>query len=180
MVRHCPESWSHRAEFSFWQKPGFVQVLLPEVLGGALWLKYSVLCSSLLPWLRGSAGRLTFFFSSSSSSSSSFFFFSVFRDRVSLYSPGCPGTHFVDQAGLKLRNPSASASWGLGLKACATTPSLQIDFRKLLLHVENKLFKFSILGINLLTWFSPKLSFFLIWNASTISSGCSGFREAPA
>ena len=34
----------------------------------------------------------------------------VFRDRVSLYSPGCPGTHSVDQAGLELRNPSASAS----------------------------------------------------------------------
>ena len=31
-------------------------------------------------------------------------------DRVSLYSPGCPGTHFVDQAGLRLRNPPASAS----------------------------------------------------------------------
>jgi hypothetical protein len=48
------------------------------------------------------------------------FFFSW--DRVSLYSPGCPGTHFVDQAGLKLRNPPASASWVLGLKVCATTP----------------------------------------------------------
>jgi hypothetical protein len=34
----------------------------------------------------------------------------VFQDRVSLYSPGCPGTHFVDQAGLELRNPPASAS----------------------------------------------------------------------
>ena len=33
----------------------------------------------------------------------------VFQDRVSLYSPGCPGTHFVDQAGLELRNPLASA-----------------------------------------------------------------------
>jgi hypothetical protein len=32
-----------------------------------------------------------------------------FRDRVSLYSPGYPGTHFVDQAGLKLRNQPASA-----------------------------------------------------------------------
>jgi hypothetical protein len=32
-----------------------------------------------------------------------------FRDRVSLYSPGCPGTHFVDQAGLELRNPPAPA-----------------------------------------------------------------------
>jgi hypothetical protein len=54
-----------------------------------------------------------------------FFFFSfflVFRDRVSLCSPGCPGTHFVDQAGLELRNLPASASQVLGLKACDTTP----------------------------------------------------------
>jgi hypothetical protein len=36
--------------------------------------------------------------------------FLVFRDRVSLCSPGCPGTHSVDHAGLKLRNPPASAS----------------------------------------------------------------------
>jgi hypothetical protein len=48
------------------------------------------------------------------------FFF--FRDRVSLYSSGCPGTHFVDQAGLKLRNPPVSASRVLGLKVCTTTP----------------------------------------------------------
>jgi hypothetical protein len=46
----------------------------------------------------------------------------VFRDRVSLYSSDCPGTHFVDQAGLELRNPPASASQVLGLKVCATTP----------------------------------------------------------
>jgi hypothetical protein len=46
----------------------------------------------------------------------------VFRDRVSLYSSGCPGTHFVDQAGLELRNPPASASQVLGLKVCATMP----------------------------------------------------------
>jgi hypothetical protein len=45
-----------------------------------------------------------------------------FQDRVSLCSPGCPGTHSVDQAGLELRNPPASASRMLGLKACATTP----------------------------------------------------------
>jgi hypothetical protein len=39
------------------------------------------------------------------------FFVCLFvRDRVSLYSPGCPGTHFVDQAGLELRNLPASAS----------------------------------------------------------------------
>jgi hypothetical protein len=51
-----------------------------------------------------------------------YLFILVFRDRVSLYSPGCPGTHFVDQAGLELRNLPASASRVLGLKACATTP----------------------------------------------------------
>jgi hypothetical protein len=51
-------------------------------------------------------------------------FVCLFRDRVSLYSPGCPGTHFVDQAGLELRNPPASASRVLGLKACATTAQL--------------------------------------------------------
>jgi hypothetical protein len=48
------------------------------------------------------------------------FFFLVFRDRVSLCSSGCPGTHFVDQGGLQHRNPPASASRVLGLKACAT------------------------------------------------------------
>jgi hypothetical protein len=48
----------------------------------------------------------------------------VFRDRVSLYSSGCPGTHSVDQAGLNLRNLPASASQVLELKACATTTRL--------------------------------------------------------
>ena len=56
----------------------------------------------------------------------SFFFccccFVCFRDRVFLYSPGCPGIHFVDQAVLKLRNLPASASGVLGV--CATTPGL--------------------------------------------------------
>ncbi|GAB1285016.1 Ribosome biogenesis protein WDR12 [Apodemus speciosus] len=37
--------------------------------------------------------------------------------KVSLNSPGSPGTHSVDQAGLELRNPPASASEVLGLKA---------------------------------------------------------------
>jgi hypothetical protein len=45
-----------------------------------------------------------------------------FQDRVSLYSPGYPGTHSADQAGLELRNPPVSASQVLGLKACTTTP----------------------------------------------------------
>jgi hypothetical protein len=46
-----------------------------------------------------------------------FVLFLCFLDRVSLYSPSCPGIHFVDQAGLKLRNLLASASQVLGLKA---------------------------------------------------------------
>ncbi|GAB1293654.1 Interleukin-34 [Apodemus speciosus] len=37
-------------------------------------------------------------------------------NRVSLCSPGCPGTHFVDQTGRELRNLPASASRVLGLK----------------------------------------------------------------
>jgi hypothetical protein len=48
---------------------------------------------------------------------------------VSLCSPGCPGTHSVDQAGLELRDPPASASLVLGLKACATTPSLVLNLK---------------------------------------------------
>ena len=49
----------------------------------------------------------------------------VFGDRVSLCSPGCPGTHSVDQAGLELRNWPASASQVLGLQACTTTAWLE-------------------------------------------------------
>jgi hypothetical protein len=51
-----------------------------------------------------------------------FYFIGFFQDRVSLCSSGCPGTPFVDQAGLELRNPLASASQVLGLKVCTTTP----------------------------------------------------------
>jgi hypothetical protein len=56
------------------------------------------------------------------------FVFVFFQDRVSLYSPGCPGTHFVDQVVLKLRNLPASASIVLGLKTCATTPGRKVTF----------------------------------------------------
>ena len=34
---------------------------------------------------------------------------------------GYPGTHSIDQAGLKVKDSPASASQVLGLKACATT-----------------------------------------------------------
>jgi hypothetical protein len=59
----------------------------------------------------------------------------VFQDRVSLYSPGCPGTHFVDQAVLELRNPPASASRVLGLKACTTTPGLTLILKPILKYL---------------------------------------------
>jgi hypothetical protein len=61
------------------------------------------------------------------------FFWLVFRDRVSQCSPGCPGTHSVDQASLKFRNPPASASQVLGLKAFATTPGIYVLFNAVLL-----------------------------------------------
>ena len=54
----------------------------------------------------------------------------VFWERVSLYSSCCPGTHFVDQAGLGLRNLPASASQVLGLKLWATTPGSKFPILK--------------------------------------------------
>jgi hypothetical protein len=48
-------------------------------------------------------------------------FVCLFWGRVFLYSPGCLGTHSVDQVGLELRNLPASASQVLGLKSCTTT-----------------------------------------------------------
>ncbi|GAB1303189.1 N-acetylglucosaminyldiphosphodolichol N-acetylglucosaminyltransferase [Apodemus speciosus] len=50
--------------------------------------------------------------------------------RVSLCSSGCPGTHYVDQANLELRNPPASASQVLGLKACPTNARQEHAFQK--------------------------------------------------
>jgi hypothetical protein len=60
---------------------------------------------------------------------SSFFFLNP--ETGFLCSPGCPGTHSVDQVGLQLRNLPASASQVLGLKACATTGT------NVLFHYEN-------------------------------------------
>jgi hypothetical protein len=54
----------------------------------------------------------------------------VLRDRVSLCISGCPETHFVGQAGLEFRNPPASASQVLGLKACATTARRELFSRR--------------------------------------------------
>jgi hypothetical protein len=49
-----------------------------------------------------------------------FYFVLFFRAKVSLYSPGCPGLPFVDQAGVELRNLPASAFQVMGLNVCAT------------------------------------------------------------
>ena len=46
-----------------------------------------------------------------------------FRDMVTHVIPCCAATHSVDQAGLKLRDPPASASQVLGLKEFATSPT---------------------------------------------------------
>jgi hypothetical protein len=51
-----------------------------------------------------SRGIIVLIYSNSKSDFINNLFFLVFRDRVSLYSPGCPGTHFVDQAGLELKS----------------------------------------------------------------------------
>jgi hypothetical protein len=55
-----------------------------------------------------------------------FLFCFLFFETGFLCSPGCPGTRFVDQAGLELRNRPASTSRVLGLKAWATTPGFVI------------------------------------------------------
>jgi hypothetical protein len=65
------------------------------------------------------------------------FIFSFFQDRVSLCSPGCPGIHSVDQAGLELRNPPTSTSQVLGLKACTTTAQLEFTIINLILKHLN-------------------------------------------
>jgi hypothetical protein len=63
-----------------------------------------------------------------------FAFVFVFPDRVSLYSSGSPRNHFVDQAGLDLRNLPASALRVLELKVCATMPGSSLP---ILLFYEN-------------------------------------------
>jgi hypothetical protein len=84
-----------------------------------------------------------------------FFFFFPLQDRVSLYSPGCPGTHFVDQAGLELRNPPAFASQVLGLKATTARPNILFKAR------DFKIFKI-LHSWNILT---PNFKKWLYWES---------------
>jgi hypothetical protein len=55
-------------------------------------------------------------------------------------SPGCPETHSVDQAGLELRSPPASAS-ELGLQVCATSPGSRCLFSENCWMKEEKRFQ---------------------------------------
>jgi hypothetical protein len=85
-----------------------------------------------LPGLSNTSASLFFLYHSFWSGSLTLFYFILFyfislllfwgevQDRVSLYSAGCPEPHSVDQAGLELRNPPASASQVLGLKTSLT------------------------------------------------------------
>ena len=57
-------------------------------------------------------------------------FFFYFHDRVSVYTPSCPETHFAQQPGLELKNLPASASKVLGLKSSATTTWLVLQISK--------------------------------------------------
>jgi hypothetical protein len=52
------------------------------------------------------------------------FFVFLLRFKVSPCSPDWPDPGYIDKAGLDLRDPPASVSQILGLKAHATTPSL--------------------------------------------------------
>jgi hypothetical protein len=58
-----------------------------------------------------------------------------FCDRVSLYSPGCSGTHSMDQAGLELRGSPVSTSQVLGSKrsvpSCPATNSIFNNNKKI-------------------------------------------------
>ena len=55
-----------------------------------------------------------------------FLFVCLFVSRqISLCSPGCPGTHAVEQAGSELRDPPASV---LGSKECAAAQRRQQGF----------------------------------------------------
>lgn len=73
-------------------------------------------------WLGGSVGP--FSKDEGSQPSLTILCFVCFEAFSLLRSLAHPGTHYVDLTGLELSVPFASAFRGLGLKVCATTPSL--------------------------------------------------------
>lgn len=65
------------------------------------------------------------------------FFFSFFSPKTC--SPSCPGTHYIDQSGLELRDALDSASQVIGSKVWATTAqqSLYLKFHFILFNFTN-------------------------------------------
>lgn len=73
-----------------------------------------------------------------------FIYLFVSWDRVSLSSSsGWPGTYFIDQAGLELRDPSASASQVLGWKPEDVSNLLELELKVVVSHLA------WVLGTNL-------------------------------
>jgi hypothetical protein len=81
------------------------------------------------------------------------FIFLFFRDRVSLCSPGCPGTHSVDQAGLKLRNPPACA----GIKGVRHHCPQPLAFQFLRPQPNHILHTYRAFNISAAFWFLSKI-----------------------
>jgi hypothetical protein len=83
---------------------------------------------------------------------------------VCVCNPGCPGAHSVDQAGLELRNPPASASQVLGLKACATTPAVVYSYEQhLCLDEPANIYTYVSLSLSLSMSLFLSLSFYLTY-----------------
>jgi hypothetical protein len=103
-----------------WLYADFLFLLFYLLLLLFLFLLLLLLLLLLLPFF--------FFFTTNTSSSIKYFFFFWFFETGFLCSLGCPGTHFVDQAGLELRNPPVSASQVLGLKRAPPPPGKYLFF----------------------------------------------------
>ena len=102
--------------------------------------------------------------------------FLFFRDRVSLCSPGCPGTHSVDQAGLQLRNLPASASQADDIfKTQVQSMTAQAHCHQEVSHLQLSL-KVHTTHVALLLG-NPALS--STWGCPTFPPACSSFFLSP-
>lgn len=60
-----------------------------------------------------------------------------FIEMVSMWSPGWPGTHYVDQVSLKLRDLPVSVSRVLGLKVCIATANQESIWKESRNQIQN-------------------------------------------
>lgn len=96
-----------------------------------------------------------------------------FFETWSLHSPGSPGTHYVDQAGLEFnREPPAFASRALGLRVCATMPSTFFNCRYTIGQWDLSATVIALVGISMAA--SVKVMLSPSWLPSC--SFCSGKR----